>query len=665
MRRTALAALLVAVLVAAWTPCAQAAADRVALVIGNAKYENAAVLGNTISDATAIGSTLQRLGFEVTLERDQSIAALRETLGAFRRKAASAEVAVVFYAGHGIEVDKTNYLIPTDAKLSTDADIEFEAIPLDLVMRAVEGASRLKLVLLDACRDNPFAISMKRESASRSIGRGLARVEPSAETLVAFAAREGTTASDGTSGEHSPYTQALLKYLEEPNLEINLLFRKVRDAVLAATNGAQEPFTYGSLSSREFYFITTDSQGGSEDVAEPLPGVSAEDALWAAVERSGTLGAFETYLAQFPNGKYSAAAQVWIGVLGPAADTSGGGAGAAQPDAETASLAPQEDFAAGNPPILECDRLAADPSDQTRVTLGVEWVDIEASRAIAACREGVAEYPAAARLKFQLARALHRDGQHGEAAELYEQLSERGYTAAAVNLGTMYLLGQDVAKDYDKARRFFEIGADAGNANALYQLGRIYKEGTGVKVDYPRAFEFYSRAVEVADHLGAMVQIGFMYTNGFGVAADQQKAFDFYKRAADQNQPAALNNVGLMYLTGRAVRQDTREAISWLEKSAGLGFAEAMYNLAVVYGRGQGIARDMERATHWMFEALKHGHETAIKAMTAQAGSTTQEFRRLLQARLRDAGYYEGAIDGQFGPATERAILALAESGGN
>ncbi|NND50011.1 MAG: caspase family protein, partial [Rhizobiales bacterium] len=211
MRVAVLAAFLVSAAITIVASPVWAAADRVALVIGNAQYENATVLGNTISDATAIGSTFERLGFEVTLQRDLDISALRQTLGEFRRKAAKAEVAVVFYAGHGIEVDKTNYLIPTDAELKTDADIEFETIPLDLVMRSVEGASRLKLVLLDACRDNPFARSMSRASATRSIGRGLARVEPSAETLVAFAAREGTTASDGATGEHSPYTTALLK----------------------------------------------------------------------------------------------------------------------------------------------------------------------------------------------------------------------------------------------------------------------------------------------------------------------------------------------------------------------------------------------------------------------------------------------------------------------
>ena len=139
---------------------------------------------------------------------------------------------MVFYAGHGIEVDGRNFLVPVDARLASDQDVEFEAIPLELVSRAVSRASGLRLVVLDACRENPLAVSMQRAGATRSIGRGLARVEPSGETLVAYAAKEGTVAADG-EGRNSPYSAALLRHLEEPGLEVGLMFRRVRDAVLA------------------------------------------------------------------------------------------------------------------------------------------------------------------------------------------------------------------------------------------------------------------------------------------------------------------------------------------------------------------------------------------------------------------------------------------------
>ena len=228
------------------------AAPRVALVIGNASYEHAPALANPLNDAADMGAALERLGFAVTRLENGSDAEMRRGLNEFRRAASASEVAVVFYAGHGIEVDGRNFLVPVDARLATDQDVEYEAIPLELAQRAVERASGLRLVILDACRENPFAVSMQRAGATRSIGRGLARVEPSGETLVAYAAKEGTVASDG-DGRNSPYSEALLRFLEEPNLEVMFMLRKVRDAVLASTGGSQEPFWYGSLSSRGVY----------------------------------------------------------------------------------------------------------------------------------------------------------------------------------------------------------------------------------------------------------------------------------------------------------------------------------------------------------------------------------------------------------------------------
>ena len=167
------------------------AAPRVALVIGNASYAHAPALANPLNDAADIGASLRRLGFSVTRLDNADYAALRRGLQEFTRTASGAEVAVVFYAGHGIEVDQRNYLVPVDARLASDHDVEFETVPLDLVVRAVERASGLRVVILDACRENPFAASMQRAGTTRSIGRGLARVEPTGSTLVAYAAKGG------------------------------------------------------------------------------------------------------------------------------------------------------------------------------------------------------------------------------------------------------------------------------------------------------------------------------------------------------------------------------------------------------------------------------------------------------------------------------------------
>ena len=130
----------------------------------------------------------------------------------------------------------------------------FDAVPLDLLLRSVEGATRMKLVILDACRNNPFLTSMQRSGGTRAVGRGLARVEPQGDTLVAYAAREGSTADDG-DGSDSPFTKALAQRLATPGLEIRLLFGQVRDDVIAATNRRQEPAIYGSLGGQPFYFV--------------------------------------------------------------------------------------------------------------------------------------------------------------------------------------------------------------------------------------------------------------------------------------------------------------------------------------------------------------------------------------------------------------------------
>lgn len=238
------------------------AAERVALVIGNSDYDHVSRLPNPRNDSADIAHSLRRLGFEVAELGDLGFAAMRRALGEFRKQALNAEMAVVFYAGHGMEVSNRNYLIPTDAELATDAAISYEAIPLDLVTEAVSGASTLKLVMLDACRNNPFAAGMELTSPDRAIGRGLARVEPVAGTLVAFAAREGTVASDG-DGRNSPFTAALLKHLEEPGLEIQFLFRRVRDSVMLETRNRQQPFTYGSLPGREI-FLKNGAKAGDE-----------------------------------------------------------------------------------------------------------------------------------------------------------------------------------------------------------------------------------------------------------------------------------------------------------------------------------------------------------------------------------------------------------------
>ena len=230
---------------------------RIALVIGNSHYAHAPSLANPGEDAQAVADRLRGLGFkDVQVLIDADLRTMLEALGKFAGESADADWALVYYAGHGLSLEGRNYLVPVDAKLASDAQAGFETVALDQVMDAASSAKKLRLVILDACRDNPFLNKMRLTRSTRSLSRGLAPVEPNAGALVAYAARDGGTADDG-SGGHSPFTTALLKRLGEPNVELNLTFRRIRDDVLTATTNRQEPAVYGSLPSQEFYFAKT------------------------------------------------------------------------------------------------------------------------------------------------------------------------------------------------------------------------------------------------------------------------------------------------------------------------------------------------------------------------------------------------------------------------
>ena len=242
------------------------AEKRVALVVGNASYGHHAGLPNVPNDAAAMAALFKAARFDaVEVKHNLGIAELRRALREFSRQAAGADVAVLFFAGHGIEVDRTNYLIPVDARLAADLDVEDETVSLDRVLQLLEPAKRLRLVILDACRENPFAAGMKRTAATRSVGRGLARIEPAiSNTLIAYATKANAVAADG-KGAHSPFTAALVKHLTAPGLDLRIALGHVRDEVLAATGNKQEPYFTGSLGGG------TVSIAGPSPVAPPAP----------------------------------------------------------------------------------------------------------------------------------------------------------------------------------------------------------------------------------------------------------------------------------------------------------------------------------------------------------------------------------------------------------
>jgi uncharacterized caspase-like protein len=284
------------------------AEKRVALVIGNSAYAHAPQLPNPANDADAMSALLKDGGFDVVeTHHDLGVEDMRRVVRDFTDQMPGADVAVVYFAGHGVEVDGGNYLVPVDAQLRRDIDVEDETVSLDRVLKVIEPAKRLRLVILDACRENPFAQSMKRTTARRAIGRGLAPVEPSAsDTLIAFAAKAGSTAEDG-QGAHSPFAMALLKNLATPGLDLRIAFGRVRDDVLAATGNQQEPFVYGSLGGATVALVPAPSDtGGATAPASPADQASAQ--AWRDYDEAakvGTKGAWDAFLAAHPSGFYA------------------------------------------------------------------------------------------------------------------------------------------------------------------------------------------------------------------------------------------------------------------------------------------------------------------------------------------------------------------------
>jgi Caspase domain len=276
-RRGFISGLAVAAALAGFTSTS-AVADgrRVALVIGNGAYRSVPALPNPPNDAGDVAAVLKRLGFAVTLITNASFDEMRRGLIALGRDAAGADMAAVYFAGHGMEINGENWLIPVDAELKRDTDAANEAISLQSVMMQVSSTMSLGLVILDACRNNPFTAKMNRSLAVRAaVSGGLGRIEPVGNVLVAYAARDGTTALDG-GGRNSPFTAALLRNIETPGVEVTFVFRNVRDDVMEATRNEQQPFVYGSLSRKAIYLAGLPPPGSaSATEANAMPAVAA------------------------------------------------------------------------------------------------------------------------------------------------------------------------------------------------------------------------------------------------------------------------------------------------------------------------------------------------------------------------------------------------------
>jgi uncharacterized caspase-like protein len=515
-------------LVAAFLLCgglgsAAHAEKRVALVIGNSAYRTVPALPNPAADAKLMSDTLLSLGFFVVgggAQLDLDKAGFDDILQKFGKELIGADAALFYYAGHGVETHGLNYLVPVDAHPADEGDVFAQMTGLAGILDQMEkSGTRINLLLLDACRDNPF-----RDRGVRSTTGGLAQMQAPPGTLISFATQPRSVSLDGDDG-HSPYTRALAATMQHPGFGLFRTFNEVGLAVEKTTHGSQLPWMSTSPISGNFYFA-----------GKPAP---------------------------------------------PPADAAAPAAATSAPAApvQEARLSPS-DAALRRDLVTDCDRLAAMPYDTGRPPSlpGVEVGKINVTAAAAACNDAIAQYPDVVRSTFEAGRVATARKDYAEARRLYDKAAAAGYAMAMNNIGGTYEGGDGVARNYAEAFRWYSKAAAAGEPIAMIDLGWLYEHGQGVAQDLAEARRLYETAAKAGVPAG-MNNLGLLYLNGKGVPRDYAQARRLFEQGIALGDAANMNDLGVMYVEGAGVPRDLRIARQWYEKAAALGNPEAKQNL--------------------------------------------------------------------------------------
>jgi Caspase domain/Sel1 repeat len=501
------------------------AEKRVALVIGNSAYRAVPALPNPAADAKLMSDTLLSLGFFVVgggAQTDLDKAGFDDVLQKFGAQLAGADVALFYYAGHGVETHGLNYLVPVDAHPLDEADVFAEMVGVSGILDQMEkSGTRINLVLLDACRDNPFS-----GHGVRSTTGGLAQMPAPVGTLISFATQPRSVSLDGSDG-HSPYTEALVKAMQRPGAGLFKTFNEVGLAVEKATNGQQLPWVSSTPISGNFYFAGKPAPVVAD--ARPVP--STPDAPAAA------------------------------------------------PLLQEARLSPPDD-PVRHDLVTDCDRLAAMPYDTGRPPglPGVEFEQINIKAATAACNDATAQYPDVARFVFEAGRVAGARKDNAEARRLYDKAAAAGYAMATNNIGGMYEGGEGVARNYAEAVRWYSKAVASGEPIAMVNLGWLYEHGQGVAQDLAEARRLYETAAKAGVPAG-MNNLGLLYLRGQGVPRDYAAARKLFEQGIALGDAANMNELGIMYVEGDGVPRNLKIARQWYEKAAALGLPQARQNL--------------------------------------------------------------------------------------
>ena len=618
-----------ALLAVCWlgTASGASAESRVALVIGNGGYKALPELSNPPNDAKDIADALQSLGFTVTLAVDADLARMRSLIADFATRAATSDVSLLYYGGHGMQVASQNFLLPVDAQLRTIDDIESRTIHYSVVEDALAKGGGVHLVFLDACRTNPI-----KNSGAASKSTGLARVEKKPGVLTIFATTPDTAAFDG-AGRNSPFAQALLNHIATPGIDISSMMIAVRNDVIASSGALQVPTEF-SLLTRQFYFA---GESAMDD--------SPEAALWRLAGSQGDAGLLTIYLEKYPKGPHAEDARSLLG--GHARPTSPklrdleedlwrlalssraralaelylakypNGAHAEDAKALRVSLE-AADNAAKDPGVV-CEQLATLPSDATASAPGVDFgaLVLHASQAVDACRQATLAYPDRVHFIELLARATWAAGRPEESIDLHRKAADAGDARAMVSLAFLMETGDHVPKDVSGAHALYEKAAARGNVDAAIDLGYALAKGEGTARNLPRAFQLFRQASQ----------------SGSAVAT-----YDLAKMIDD------------------GVGGQLSEAVGLYKQAARMGFPRAHLGAAIILDQGKGVARNPGAAAEELLQCVHADARECLTTLTGPTQTRSPDTIKALQNRLREAGYYAGPIDGRSGPSLGPAL---------
>lgn len=638
--------------------------NRVALVIGNGQYESLDALPNPPKDAAALAEALWNAGFEVIELIDADREQMINGIATFANRLRPGAEAVFYYAGHGVAVDNVNYLIPVATPVQSEAQIAGAGIAARTVLQTMEqSGAKFNVVILDACRNNPFqhgrsfplvpnASDTSRGAEVDTTGNaadaaettqrvgGLAEMSASGrtETLVAYATAPGEVALDGEA-DHSPYTEALLDFLDEPGLEIGMLFRRVRGAVRESTDGYQIPWTSSTLE-QEFYFRpdtanATDAVTGMQVATNTLgvlpPRQVLDRSFWYSIQHHNRPRALSTYLDVFPEGRFRTSVMSRLASLNGQAESTPGAIILDGAEAKASSDGPKTAWLTSALVGVGSTPLKLPALDQHHE--GQFWVQLEDApqygqllledgRPIAA--RDVIDGRAFLKASFEPTvgtqggeeligfSVLDRDGQRhtyeiGLEAWIHacDMLAGMPEDTRRVTAGTReFILSMRAEQAIEVCE--LAVADHPNNGRFTAELARAYR----LAKRYDDAVAENRRAIELG-HDRALVVLGLMHWAGQGVERDLERAREFFKEAWNRGESAAGTALAAMYREGASVPQNYDEALRWYQEAASRGNDWAMYNLGEMHETGKGVDVNIGEAVRWYTRAARSGELTA------------------------------------------------------